>query len=519
MLEIRDEQDVRGWLAAPDHGPAMFHSLDLRPFAQGFAQTTTAGCAFLDCELAPETAAQAVAEGAYVVSKAPGVPFRQFPSRWYTVATIYDGFQPGRPGSWADSYDHRCFRWFMEEQAVPRRLNAAEAVAAKLHDTAMEHAVGRYLKLCGRRAVAFMGGHDVSRRAPSYRDVAVLARDLHRLGFLVITGGGPGLMEAANLGAFLAPFADGELDVALKELAGAPDYKEVDAWLETACAVRARLLGTWDAPSHPGGPSLGIPTWLYGHEPPNLFASHIAKFFYNSLREDGLVSVSSGGIIFAEGNAGTVQEIFQDATQNYYRGRLAPTPMVLLGRDYWHRSAHPADPKAKPLYPLLKRLAEEKGFEHALLLTDDLEEAREFVVAAARAAEVELRLADERIPELGLSARPTEDATERRAARAYVEGLLRAAERDRYRVGAGEDAVADGCVYALWEIAARLGAGRPLAREAGRERAAILDFVGAVLARCEEERAAGSGETPEAEGRVAVLQGLYSALEAGAHRR
>ena len=32
--------------------------------------------------------------------------------------------------------------------------------------------------------------------------------------------------------------------------------------------------------------SLGVPTWFYGHEPPNLFATRIAKFFTNALRED-----------------------------------------------------------------------------------------------------------------------------------------------------------------------------------------------------------------------------------------
>jgi hypothetical protein len=65
--------------------------------------------------------------------------------------------------------------------------------------------------------------------------------------------------------------------------------------------------------------SVGIPTWYYGNEPPNLFASHTGKYFFNSVREDGLVSIASGGIVFGPGNAGTVQEIFQDAPLNYYR--------------------------------------------------------------------------------------------------------------------------------------------------------------------------------------------------------
>ncbi|WP_317452889.1 molybdopterin dinucleotide binding domain-containing protein, partial [Streptomyces sp. CBMA29] len=37
-----------------------------------------------------------------------------------------------------------------------------------------------------------------------------------------------------------------------------------------------------------GGPSYGLPTWFYGHEPPNAFASGIAKFFANATREGRL---------------------------------------------------------------------------------------------------------------------------------------------------------------------------------------------------------------------------------------
>lgn len=35
----------------------------------------------------------------------------------------------------------------------------------------------------------------------------------------------------------------------------------------------------------------GIPTYRYGHEPTNFFSSHVAKFFDNAIREDGLLQV------------------------------------------------------------------------------------------------------------------------------------------------------------------------------------------------------------------------------------
>src|SRR5579872_4608378 len=78
-----------------------------------------------------------------------------------------------------------------------------------------------------------------------------------------------------------------------------------------------------------GGDSLGIPTWYYGSEPPNLFASLAGKYFMNSLREDGLMSIANGGLVFGQGSAGTVQEVFRNASYNYYRGKdVAATPMV-----------------------------------------------------------------------------------------------------------------------------------------------------------------------------------------------
>jgi hypothetical protein len=142
----------------------------------------------------------------------------------------------------------------------------------------------------------------------------------------------------------------------------------------------------------PGGESLGIPTWYYGNEPPNLFASHTGKYFFNSVREDGLVTIAGGGIVFGPGNAGTVQEVFQDAPLNYYRDPGArPTPMILLEVEYWNPAMcvdsqpvplGPADAR-KPVWPLLITLSGQAGanhFDDALKLTDDPTEVVKFIV-------------------------------------------------------------------------------------------------------------------------------------------
>ena len=119
----------------------------------------------------------------------------------------------------------------------------------------------------------------------------------------MLTGGGPGAMEAANLGA-LAPTTDA-VDVALDRLAAVPSFRpSVEAWAELALQVRADL-GAEEGAAR----SYGIPTWFYGHEPPNVFCDGIAKYFSNALRENVLLAQSTGGLVVLPGAAGTVQEI------------------------------------------------------------------------------------------------------------------------------------------------------------------------------------------------------------------
>ena len=60
--------------------------------------------------------------------------------------------------------------------------------------------------------------------------------------------------------------------------------------------------------------------------------------------------------MFLPGAAGTVQEIFQDACENYYADESSVAPMVLVGRDHWTREvpAWPrcvAWPRGRPMEP------------------------------------------------------------------------------------------------------------------------------------------------------------------------
>ena len=120
------------------------------------------------------------------------------------------------------------------------------------------------------------------------------------------------------------------------------------------------------------GQSLSIPTWFYGHEPTNVFGTQVAKYFANALREDTLLHRCRGGIVFAPGAAGTVQEIFQAANDRFYGLRgTESAPLVLLGGDHWTTTL--------PAWPLLQALARDSPMARTVHVVDDVDEALELV--------------------------------------------------------------------------------------------------------------------------------------------
>jgi predicted Rossmann-fold nucleotide-binding protein len=110
-----------------------------------------------------------------------------------------------------------------------------------------------------------------------------------------------------------------------------------------------------------------VPTWLYGHEPANVFAGQIAKYFSNAIREDVILKVARGGIVFAPGRAGTVQEVFQAATKTYYATDGDSGPFVFLGRRFWTEEL--------PVTALLRTLLGGATMDHLVHVTDDVDEA------------------------------------------------------------------------------------------------------------------------------------------------
>lgn len=307
----------------------------------------------------------------------PVLPFR---TSLYSPEELFAGFEVDDPASYARTPDLRAYR--------STRLGPTREVGMlrALHDQCITEA--RDELVAGRRVVAFMGGHDLARTDPAYRQVAELAMRLAGRGDLVASGGGPGAMEATHLGALVSSGGGAALDEALSLLATAARFPADSGDLVGAAAVvdpdvLARL-HAWQRPAFDvvagiapddRGRSLAVPTWFYGHEPPTPFATHLAKYFSNSLREDGLLAVAADGIVFGPGRAGTLQEVFQEAAQNYYRvfhDRFSP--MAFLDADgCWTERF--------PVGPLLRTLFGEEDFRRHVRITPDPDEVLAFLAA------------------------------------------------------------------------------------------------------------------------------------------
>lgn len=228
-----------------------------------------------------------------------------------------------------------------------------------LHDNSILQAMFSFISLLKKPTAAIMGGHTEVRGSEVYKNVVGLSKRLTEEGFLMASGGGPGAMEATHLGACLAWEQQSVVNDALALLmtqAKLPDSKSIIDAAGNINMQELQALHAWIKPAYElmlsmSNPekSLGVPTWLYGHEPVTPLATHVAKYFQNSIREDVLLGMATNGIVFAEGAAGTVQEVFQNAAQNFYHDPSAEfAPMVFLGKKFWQKD-YPVEPVLKAL--------------------------------------------------------------------------------------------------------------------------------------------------------------------------
>ena len=176
-------------------------------------------------------------------------------------------------------------------------------------------------------AISVFGSARTSPDDPSYAKAEAVGRALVQAGFAVITGGGPGVMEAANKGAAAA-----------------------------------------------GGVSVGLGIELPFESELNPYVNLGVNFRYFFARKTMFVKYSQGYIVLP-GGLGTLDELFEALTL-VQTGKVTRFPVVLVGVDYWSgllawlRETVLADGKVS-----------EKDFD-MFVLTDDIDEAVALMVAA-----------------------------------------------------------------------------------------------------------------------------------------
>lgn len=364
MIEIESLEELDRAAARAEAGSGSMRNwqvqgLDLTGHEEVLLRLDARGALFLGSIVSEDTADHLRKGGALLFPAVPDVPFDPWRTHLYGPEELYAGITGGYEGT----PDAQIYAW---SRRASRHGSLKDLLAQALHDSSVDDALEELTRK--RHIVGVMGGHALTRDDPAYAEAAKLAHGLAGTGLTVATGGGPGAMEAANLGARLADDPVGTLDHVLLEIASVPAYRpDITAWARVAIESVRDLRDS--------GRSLGIPTWHYGHEPPNAFSSAVAKYFRNAIREDVLLQVCRVGIVFLPGAAGTVQEIFQAACTNYYATETEAAPMVFVGREYWTETL--------PAWPLVAALAAGRPFEDRAHLVDDTAQVRELLAGEA----------------------------------------------------------------------------------------------------------------------------------------
>ena len=135
-------------------------------------------------------------------------------------------------------------------------------------------------------AIAIFGSSKASRRDRYYVMAEATARLLAKNGYTIITGAGPGVMEAANKGSKLA-----------------------------------------------GGESVGLNILIPTMQRPNRYITKLLEFRYFFCRKVMFAKYSKAFVVFP-GGFGTLDELFEAVTLVQTQ-KVQPFPVILVGKDYW----------------------------------------------------------------------------------------------------------------------------------------------------------------------------------------
>ncbi len=230
----------------------------------------------------------------------------------------------------------------------------------RIHDLSISYCLNDYLN--NKSVIGFMGGHNIGRNTDLYKDISLLSKKLSGSGYLIVTGGGPGIMEAANLGAYFSRDTEDNVIRTIKKLSSVPLYT-MDNYLNSSEKIVNTQLN--------GSENLSIPTLHYINEPINKFATRIAMFFSVHEREYWLLKRSNKAIIVAPGSMGTLNEIFSFLSQLKYDKNKEKAPIILFGKDFFSKQIN--------LYALLKKFSIKNKISDVVFISDSIDEVYQII--------------------------------------------------------------------------------------------------------------------------------------------